>query len=141
MHTVATKIPTHSKQDMVMDTASVSTTNLADRQVASIHERNGTCSDENRICTRSILNTLQRLCVPPSIYLSTTKDGYSAHHSPDILQAQARRMDDALRIYRGALELMSQVLQCSCSLVPSVQLLLVMIYDRVVAWYRAIDAS
>lgn len=46
-------------------------------------------------------------------------------------------MDDALTTNRTVVELVSTVLSCSCSATPSVQLLLVTICDRLVAWYRA----
>lgn len=118
-----------------MDTTFVSITNLVDHQVSST--TTGTCSNENWICTRSILNALQRLYVPPSVCLSVSDDGYSAQHGTDLFNSKARRMDEALRINRRALELVSRVLHCSCSLIPSVQLLLVIVCDRVVAWYRA----
>lgn len=120
-----------------MDTAFVSTTNLVDHQVRCTPELTGTCSDDDRICTRSILNALQTLCVPPSVCLSVDDDGYSAHPGSSALNAQTRRIDDALRTNRRVLELVTRILQCSCSVMPSVQLLLVIACDRIVAWYRA----
>lgn len=120
-----------------MDTAFASTTNLVDHQVRSTPELTGTCSDDDRICTRSLLNALQTLCVPPSVCLSVNDDGYSAQSGTSALNAQTRRIDDALRTNCRVLELVSQILQCPCSAIPSVQLLLVIACDRIVAWYRA----
>lgn len=120
-----------------MDTAFASTTNFVEHQVRSTPELTGTCSDDDRICTRSLLNALQTLCVPPSVGLSVNDDGYSAQSGTSAVNAQTRRIDDALRTNRRVLELVSQILQCPCSAIPSVQLLLVIACDRIVAWYRA----
>lgn len=122
---------------MAMDASFADTTNLVGHQVRSIQGLPGTCSDENQICTRLILNALQTLCVPPSVCLSVSDDGHSTRHGTDASNAQTRRMDDTLRTNRRVLETISRVLQCSCSVIPSVQLLLVVACDRVVAWYRA----
>lgn len=119
-----------------MDTAFVPPTYLANH-VGHTPELTENCSEENRICTRSVLNALQRLCVPPSVCLSVTDDSYAAHHGVSALNAQTRRMDDVLRTNRRVLELVSRVLQCSCAIIPSVQLILVVVCDRVFTWYRA----
>lgn len=120
-----------------MDTPFVTTTNIVDHQVGSTPEPTGTCSNDDRICTRFILNALQTLCVSPSVCLSVNDDGYSARPGTSALNAQTRRIDDALRTNRRVIGLVSRILQCPCSAIPSVQLLLVIACDRIVAWYRA----
>ncbi|KAJ5182620.1 hypothetical protein N7492_000236 [Penicillium capsulatum] len=115
------------------------------------------CSENNKVCTQAILRALQTLCVPPSACLSVSSDSPSANYpgngsyassnarfAPSVLAqgqfpfaAQSRKIDDVLTTNRGVIELVSKVLLCSCSATPSIQLLLVTICDRLVAWYRA----
>ncbi|KAJ5573554.1 uncharacterized protein N7459_007981 [Penicillium hispanicum] len=105
--------------------------------------RGSTCSESNRTCTPSILHALQNLCIPPSVCLSVGDDSFPSPHepAPNTQSGHSRKMDDALTTNRKVIELVSHVLCCPCSGTPSVQLLLVVLCDRVVAWYRAMANS
>lgn len=46
-------------------------------------------------------------------------------------------MDDVLTTNRGVIDLVERVLRCSCSTTPSVQLLIITVCDRLIAWYQA----
>ncbi|CAI7654964.1 unnamed protein product [Penicillium glandicola] len=100
------------------------------------------CTEQNKTCTRSILQALQTLCIPPLACLSISDDSFPGTCNPGFnLNGPSRKMDDALTTNRTVIELVSTVLQCPCSAIPSVQLLLVTICDRLVAWYRAMMHS
>lgn len=95
-----------------------------------------TCSEAEESCTKAILNALQALCVPPSACLSVSDDNLSTpsvggSHRP------TRKMDDVLRTNRSVIDLVERVSRCSCSTISSVQLLVVTVCDRLIAWYQA----
>lgn len=95
-----------------------------------------TCSETEESCTKSILHALQVLCVPPSACLSLSDDSISV---PSVggSYRPTRKMDDVLTTNRGVLDLVERVLGCSCSTTPSMQLLIVAVCDRLIAWYQA----
>jgi Aflatoxin regulatory protein len=95
-----------------------------------------TCAETEESCTKSILHALQLLCVPPSACLSVSDDSLSAPSSGGSYRP-SRRMDDVLTTNRGVIGLVERVLRCSCSTTPSVQLLIVTVCDRLIAWYQA----
>lgn len=94
------------------------------------------CSEADKPCTRSILNALQLLCVPPSACLSFSDDSLSLPSGCSTYRP-SRKMDDVLTTNRSVVDLVERVLRCSCSTTPSVQLLIVTVCDRLVAWYQA----
>ncbi|KAJ5089207.1 hypothetical protein N7532_007891 [Penicillium argentinense] len=108
-------------------------------------KQNFTCTKKDKTCTSSILQALQALCIPPTACLSITDDLFTAtckpSPNPNPGQGPFRKMDEALMTNRSIINLASTVLQCPCSATPSVQLLLVTICDRLVAWYRAMMRS
>lgn len=95
-----------------------------------------TCSEVEECCTQSILHALQLLCVPPSVCLSVSDDSLSVSGSGGSYRP-SRKMDDVLTTNRSVISLVERVLRCSCSTTPSVQLLIVTVCDRLIAWYQA----
>jgi hypothetical protein len=94
------------------------------------------CSETDKNCTNSVLHALQILCVPPTACLSVSDNGLS----PQVFgstYSQIRKMDEVLKTNRSSIELVSRVLRCQCSKHSSLQLLLVIVCDRLVAWYQA----
>lgn len=98
-----------------------------------------TCSEASRRCTSSVLNALHTLCIPPTICLSVGEDAFSSQMT-GAARCQIRKMDEALKVNRGVIDLVSRVLRCPCSEQSSLQLLLVIVCDRLVAWYHAMNS-
>ncbi|KAJ5323474.1 hypothetical protein N7476_002074 [Penicillium atrosanguineum] len=109
-----------------------SSTNMTDLQ---LHQ---TCSEANRTCPSSVLNVLRILCVPPTICLSISEDAFSPQLA-GAAHCQIRKMDEVLKINRGVIELVLRVFRCSCSEKSSLQLLLIIVCDRLTAWYHAMS--
>lgn len=89
------------------------------------------CSDETRTCMVSALKILQTLHIPPSACLSACDE--NSLPSP----RQPRMLDSVLSTNRDVVLLVSDMLKCTCSLGPKVQLVLTIICGKLIAWYRA----
>lgn len=93
------------------------------------------CSSHTRTCMVSALKILQTLHMPPSTCLSAGAE------TSDSSFTQPRMTDCVLSTNREAVRLVSEILQCTCSLSSQVQLVLVIICGKLTAWYRAMSRN
>jgi len=89
------------------------------------------CSNHTRTCMVSALKILQALHMPPSICFSAGAE------TDDSSSPQPRLTDSVLSTNREAVRLVSDMLECPCSLSSQVQLVLTIICGKLTAWYRA----
>ena len=91
-----------------------------------------TCSESRRTCMTSAIRILQTLHIPSSACLSF--DGPST--SP--ASRQPRKTDSVLSTNRDIVRLMAEMIKCSCISSSQLQLVLIIICGKLIAWYRAI---
>lgn len=91
------------------------------------------CMDSRQSCLFSALEILQTLHIPPTACLCSTKET-----STLVAKRQPRKTGSVLATNRTAVRRMSEILQCSCMSFSRVQLVFVIICDRLIAWYRAV---
>lgn len=91
-----------------------------------------TCSENRRSCMTSAIRILQTLHIPSSACLSF--DGPST--SP--ASRQPRKTDSVLSTNRDIVRLMAEMIKCSCISSSQLQLVLIIICGKLIAWYRAI---
>jgi len=89
------------------------------------------CSNHTRTCMVSALKILQALHLPPSVCFSVGAE------TDDSSSPQPRMTDAVLSTNREAVRLVSDMLECPCSLSSQVQLVLTIICGKLTAWYRA----
>lgn len=90
------------------------------------------CSKHTRTCMISALKILQTLHMPPSMCLSAGAD-ISDSNIP-----RPRMTDSVLSTNNEVVRLVSGMLECTCSSSSQVQLVLVIICGKLIAWYGAI---
>lgn len=91
----------------------------------------GSHSDTGRPCIVSALRILQALHIPRPACLCANDE--IAINSP----RQPRMIDSVLSTNRKIILLVSDMLKCTCTLNPQVQLILTVISGKLMAWYRA----
>ena len=84
-------------------------------------------------CLFSALEILQTLHIPHTACLCSTNET-----SRLVAKRQPRKTGSVLATNRTAIRRMSEILQCSCMSFSRVQLVFVIICDRLIAWYRAV---
>jgi Aflatoxin regulatory protein len=89
------------------------------------------CSHHTRTCMVSALKILQALHLPPSVCLSAGAETSDSGCLPP------RMTDSVLSINGEAVRLVSDMLECNCSLSSQVQLVLIIICGKLTTWYRA----
>ena len=89
------------------------------------------CSNHARTCMASAQKIIQALHMPPSTCLSAGAE------TPKSSSGQPRMTDYVLSTNREAVRLVSDILECTCSLSSQLQLVLVIICGKLTAWYRA----
>lgn len=89
------------------------------------------CSNNAKTCMVSAIRILQVLHSPPPTCINSL-DGpsISTHRQP-------RMVDSVLSTSRNVIQLVTDILKCTCSLRSQVQLLLTIICGKLMAWYRA----
>ena len=90
------------------------------------------CSNHNRTCMSSAVKILHALHMPPAVCLSAAAET-SGSGTP-----QPRMTDSVLSTNREAVRVVSSMLECTCSLSSQVQLVLIIICGKLIAWYRAV---
>ncbi|KAL8667335.1 MAG: hypothetical protein Q9168_007293 [Polycauliona sp. 1 TL-2023] len=91
-----------------------------------------TCSNGGpQNCLSAALEFLKTLHIPPSNCLSSLPPSSPPHNN------NARKTDSVLATNRTGIELISRLSTCSCASSSQLQLILVVICDKLVAWYRA----
>lgn len=93
-----------------------------------------TCPKGRQSCLSSALETLQALHIPPTACLSTINETRTLAN-----KRRPRKTDSVLATNRTAVRQISESLQCSCICSSQVQLVLISICDKIIAWYRAIS--
>ncbi|MCJ1428319.1 hypothetical protein MMC29_006228 [Sticta canariensis] len=91
-----------------------------------------TCSESRRTCMTSAIRILQTLHIPSSACLSF--DGPSTSSA----SRQPRKTDSVLSANRDIVRLMAEMIKCSCISSSQLQLVLIIICNKLIAWYRAI---
>ena len=92
----------------------------------------GVCSDHKKTCIISALKILQELHIPTRACLCACNEASMPS------RRQPRMMDFVLSTNREVVELVSDMLKCTCSSSSQVQLLLTIICGKLAAWYLAI---
>ncbi|KAF2835762.1 hypothetical protein M501DRAFT_289533 [Patellaria atrata CBS 101060] len=87
------------------------------------------CSYQPRSCFDIALNILQKLHTPPNICLSLCDQPYMG-------SSPRRRDTDGIQTNQDVVDLLSNILTCSCSLNARIQLLLTTIFGKLVASCR-----
>ncbi|KAI4156993.1 MAG: hypothetical protein L6R39_000856 [Caloplaca ligustica] len=95
-----------------------------------------TCTSSHQSCLSSALEILQALHIPPTTCLCSIDDNDTLANN-----RQPRRTDSVLATNRTALRGLSGILQCSCVSSSQLQLVIVVICDKLIAWYRAVMRS
>jgi hypothetical protein len=94
------------------------------------------CSDgsETPGCLRLGVRTLRSLYSPSHAYMCIFNENFD----PSLQQPQPRMMDALLTVCRGAMDTFARLLDCRCLAEPAVQMVAVVICERLVAWHQAI---
>ncbi|KAL8842373.1 MAG: hypothetical protein Q9176_002762 [Flavoplaca citrina] len=92
-----------------------------------------TCTNSHQNCLSTALATLQILHIPPTNCLS-----FAASTNPPIPIPNPRKTDSVLAINRAAVQRVSQIIQCICIDSSQMQLMLVVICEKLIAWYQAV---
>ena len=87
------------------------------------------CTPRKKTCMPSALKSLESLHMPPSMCLSTS--ACTSTSSP-------RLIDSVLLTNRRSVQCVSEVLACTCSIEPRVQLILTIICTKLIAWYLSV---
>lgn len=95
-----------------------------------------TCSHNRQNCLSSALEVLRTLHVPPSACISSAGDFTTTNN-----QRQPRNTGAVFDANRNAVRQLSDILQCSCISATPLQLTLITICDKIIAWYRAVLQS
>ncbi|MCJ1463027.1 hypothetical protein MMC07_001631 [Pseudocyphellaria aurata] len=93
---------------------------------------NEKCSENRRTCMTSALKIVQTLHVPPSACLSLVGGTSTSSAS-----RQPRKIDSVLSTGRDIVQLMTEMLKCSCLSSSQIQLVMSSICGKLIAWYRA----
>ncbi|KAL8936877.1 MAG: hypothetical protein Q9216_004702 [Gyalolechia sp. 2 TL-2023] len=91
------------------------------------------CSNNRQSCLSYALETLRALHIPPTACISSTGD-FSTTNG----QRQPRMVGAVLEINRSTVRHISEILECSCISSTPLQLVLVTICDKLIAWYQAV---
>jgi len=92
-----------------------------------------TCMNSHQSCLSSALDILQALHIPPTACLCSIDET-----STSADKRQPRKTDVVLATNRIAVRRLSDILQCSCISSSQVQLLFIIVCDKLLAWYRAL---
>ncbi len=95
-----------------------------------------TCTNSHQNCLSSALATLQTLHIPPTNCLSS-----AVSTNPPIPIPTPRKTDSVLAINRAAVQRVSQIIRCTCIDSSQMQLILVVICEKLIAWYQALLRS
>ncbi|KAI4272224.1 MAG: hypothetical protein LQ337_005448 [Flavoplaca oasis] len=94
------------------------------------------CRNSHQNCLSSALSTFQTLHIPPTGCLSSAASSNRPSPMPN-----PRKTDSVLAINRNAMQRISHIMQCTCIDSNQMQLILVVICEKLVVWYRAILRS
>ncbi|KAL8881515.1 MAG: hypothetical protein Q9192_007781, partial [Flavoplaca navasiana] len=94
------------------------------------------CTNGYQKCLSSALSTLQTLHIPPTSCLSS-----AASSNPPSPISNPRKTDSVLAINRNAKQRISQIIRCTCIDSSQVQLILVVICEKLISWYQAVLRS
>lgn len=97
------------------------------------NEMETACRNSGGSCLASAVETLQALHIPPLACLYSTNEDETLAD-----KRRPRRTDSVLATNRNAIRRLSGFLQCSCLSFSQVQLVLVIICSKLIAWYRAV---
>ncbi|KAI4100429.1 MAG: hypothetical protein LQ339_005490 [Xanthoria mediterranea] len=92
------------------------------------------CQNTPQNCLSTALEILHALHIPPSGCLSSLE----STSTPSANNRNPRKTDAALATNRTAIQRISQICECSCVSSSQLELLLVIICDKLIAWYRAV---
>ncbi|KAL8778778.1 MAG: hypothetical protein Q9213_007258 [Squamulea squamosa] len=92
-----------------------------------------TCIYSHQSCLSSALDALQALHIPPTACLSSLIEGNTSAN-----KRQPRKTDSVLAMNRTSVQRLSKIFKCSCIYSSQVQLILVIICDKLITWYRAV---
>ena len=95
--------------------------------------RTESCAEKNKTCMVSATQILKSLHISPTACLCSTGNTSGLR--------QPRMTDSVLTGNRDAVLSASKMLKCTCSLRPQVQLVLCIICDKLISWYRAMIRS
>ena len=95
-------------------------------------EMETTCMNSRQACLSSALETLQGLHIPLKACLCSINETDAL-----VNRSQPRKTDSVLATNRTAVRRLSEILHCSCKTSSQVQLVLIIICDKLMAWYRA----
>ncbi|KAI4231018.1 MAG: hypothetical protein L6R40_007856 [Gallowayella cf. fulva] len=116
-------------------TASQSSQNTSHQQDTPL-KKNMTCRNSPKDCISSALEMLQTLHVPATACLCSSNEVNSAAE-----KRQPRQTDSVLSTNRTAVRRLSDMLRCACIGSSQLQLVLVIIFNKLMAWYRAVLQS
>ena len=91
----------------------------------------GPCSHEVKNCMKVAIGILRALHIPSSTCLKTR------HEFPSSKASHPRMIDSVLSANREAVQLISDILKCTCSSSSQLQLVLAVILHKIIIWYRA----
>ncbi|CAL8576553.1 hypothetical protein XPA_002428 [Xanthoria parietina] len=92
------------------------------------------CQNNPQNCLSSALEILHTLHIPPSGCLSSL----DSTSTPSANNRHPRKTDAVLATNRTAIHRISQICECSCVASSQLEFILVIICDKLIAWYRAI---
>ena len=95
-----------------------------------------TCTNSHQNCLSSALATLQTLHIPPTNCLSS-----AASTNPPTTIPHPRKTDSVLAINRAAVQRVSRIIQCTCIDSSQMHLIIVVICEKLIAWYQAVLRS
>ncbi|KAL8860988.1 MAG: hypothetical protein Q9178_002501 [Gyalolechia marmorata] len=109
--------------------------NFDHRQAPHDIAHNG-CTNSYQSCLSSSLEILHSLHIPPTGCLSSVDEISTSANN-----REPRKTDTVLATNRTAVRRLSEISRCSCVSSSQLQLVLVIICDKLIAWYRAVLRS